>query len=353
MKRQEILSKILTNQAKYRQKQIGQALFNPLFKNWQDLSILDKVLRQKLQESLPYLSLSEVKILVSPTDGSKKAILKLADGNLIETVLMNNSRGQFTICLSSQVGCAMGCRFCATGSMGLNRNLSADEIIDQVRFWLYYLGPSNDDKNKITNIVIMGMGEPMANYEEIKEALNEVLKFTDIGKTHITVSTVGIFPVLENLLADKNWPNVRLAISLHAPNYLARKKIVPSTPPSYYKDLIKWSKEYLKKFGNRSHYLSFEYILISGFNDSLNDAKELSLLIKKIGQVKVNLIPCDDATDLGLKKSSDQSIRNFSEYLIKNGIRSTIRQSQGQDIAAACGQLITQEKKLSQGRESR
>ncbi len=353
IKRKKILEELFSDQPAYRFKQVRQALFNPKFNSWSNLSSLDKDLRQKLENALPYLSVREIESLSSPSDKSKKAILELADMSLIETVLMNNSRQQYTVCLSSQVGCQMGCRFCATGTMGLKRNLTADEIIDQYRYWLYSLGEKSDDKDKITNIVIMGMGEPLANYEEIKEALNEILNYTEIGPTHITVSTIGLFPILEKILNDSDWPNVRLAISLHAPNLEIRKKIIPTTPSDYYKNLVDWSKKYLKQFGNRSHYLSFEYIMIGGLNDSLDQAKELVKLIKRIGQVKVNLIPCNGSIDVSLKRSQEKDIRLFSEFIIKNNIRSTIRQSQGQDIAAACGQLITKEKSSPRGRESR
>jgi len=340
------LKEILASSPAYRFKQLKQAIFDVRFHSWKELTSLDKTLRQKLEEILPYLSVFNPKIFTSKADGSQKAILTLSDGEMIETVLMKNSRNQFTICLSSQVGCAMGCRFCATGKMGLIRNLTADEIVDQYRFWLYHLGAPVNDQNKITNIVIMGMGEPMANYEDIKNSLNDILKYTEVGPTHITVSTIGLFPILDKIMADPNWPNVRLAISLHAPNLAIRKKIIPSTPEDYFKKLLVWSKEYLAKFGNRSHYLSFEYIMINELNDSLAEAKELAELIKNIGQVKVNLIPCNGALDPKLKKSQDKNIRAFSEYLIQNGIRSTVRQSQGQDIAAACGQLITKKRPL-------
>ncbi|MFA6321987.1 MAG: 23S rRNA (adenine(2503)-C(2))-methyltransferase RlmN [Candidatus Buchananbacteria bacterium] len=342
--REEKFKKLFPSEPTYRIKQIQKGLFEPKLKDWDGFTFLSKPLREQLLESIDFISCQAVKILQSNLDQTAKAILKLNDDSLIETVLMENSRNQYTVCISSQVGCAMGCRFCATGRMGLTRSLEVDEIVDQYRFWQIFLADSRKSEKIITNIVVMGMGEPMANYENIKKAVSLLVDMAGLGETHITVSTIGLFPILAKVLLDKDWPNVRLAISLHASDYEIRKKIIPSTPTNYFQDLIDWSRNYLKKYGNRRHFLSFEYIMISGLNDSLVEAKKLLRLLKKIGHVKVNLIPCNDISVSELKKSQDIKIRQFSEFLIQNGIRTTIRRSMGQDIAAACGQLITKEK---------
>lgn len=341
--RKEQFIELFPKEPAFRLKQIQKGLFNPNIQSWEGFTSLSKEMREKMMENINFMSVSQHKIVSSKTDQTIKAALKLTDGNLIETVLMPNSRNQYTICLSSQIGCAMGCRFCATGKMGLNRNLSVDEIVDQYRFWFYYINQQRLEKI-ITNIVVMGMGEPFANYENIKEAVNYFIDYAGIGLTHITISTVGIFPILNSVLADKDWPNVRVAISLHAADNETRKKIIPSTTDKYFSNLTQWSKDYLEKYGNRRHFLSFEYIMIKDLNDKISDAEKLVKLIKNIGQVKVNLIPCNDVLASGLDKSQSEQIKKFAEYLLKNNIRVTVRRSMGQDIEAACGQLVTKEK---------
>jgi 23S rRNA (adenine2503-C2)-methyltransferase len=342
--RSEQFKAIFPQEPAFRLKQLEQALFDPKVKGWEEVTVLSKMIRQQLASRVPFISLAENQVFSSKNDGTKKALLRLADDSLIETVLMENSRNQFTVCLSSQVGCAMGCRFCATGRMGLIRSLTSDEIADQYRFWQNFLVRSGINEKQITNIVIMGMGEPLANYDNIKVALSQLIGPAGIGPTHITVSTIGLFPILAKILLDKDWPNVRLAISLHAADLKTRKQIIPQTPDNYYANLLDWSREYLKIYGNRSHYLSFEYIMIAGLNDSLAAAEKLFKLVKKIGQVKVNLIPCNEVLDSGLKNSREEQIRKFAEYLMGKGVTVTVRLSRGQDIAAACGQLIAKEK---------
>jgi len=324
---------------KFRWQQLQQALFNPKFKDWDDITSISKEMRETLKTDIPWISLTMAKLQSNPAGDTAKAALKTFDEKLLETVLMSNSRGELTICLSSQIGCSIGCRFCATGAGGFTRDLDFDEIIDQYRFWDNYIAEADLFKNKrISNIVIMGMGEPFLNYDNVKLAMTAILKNTELGETNITVSTVGLLPLLNNLLKDKNWPNIRLAISLHAADFGTRKKLIPLTPVDFFPELIEWSKKYLEKFGNRRHHLSFEYVMIAGFNDSLDQAAKLAKIAKKIGQVKINLIPCNP-TAANLNTSNSKQTLAFEKYLTDQGITATIRKSMGQDIDAACGQL--------------
>lgn len=335
--RSVILENLLIGQPAFRLRQIEQSLFSAKARSWADLTNLSAEWRAKLQSEVPFFSYINSQVLSSKTDGSHKAVLEMADGAKIETVLMKNSRDFFTICLSTQIGCARRCQFCATGEMGFKRNLEVDEIVDQYRFWLLWLA-ENGNETLITNLVLMGMGEPLDNYENVKKFLNLIFKYTEIGQTHVTVSTVGVWPVLDNLLADEDWPRVRLAISLHSALPETRAKLLPSSPPHFLEKLTVWAKQYLAKFGNRRHHLTFEYIMLAGVNDSSGQARALIDLVRKVGDVLVNLVPANPAAGQ-LKRSTDLAVENFQKQLEKEGITVTVRQSLGCDILAACGQL--------------
>lgn len=320
---------------KFRLKQINQALFESGKNNWDQATTLSKFMREKLIAFVPWTSLTCEKIW-EDTD-VQKALLKTQDGQMIETVLMKNRREQWTVCLSSQVGCAMNCAFCATGKMGFKRNLTEDEIVDQVRFWITQI-PTED---RISNLVVMGMGEPMANYEAVKSALNTILEYTDIGPTKITVSSVGFLPRLEELLDDEEWPPVRLAISLHSADTVARKQLMPSSTPDFLNELRGWAKRYLETHGNRNHHLTFEYLLLKGINDSPADAKKLSKYVHSIGHVKVNVIPYNDTGVF--EAPNKKAVDRFCELLEKSEIDVMRRRSLGGSISAACGQLAGSE----------
>lgn len=277
------------------------------------------------------MSVEEKDLQKSEIDGSEKALLQLQDGGLIETVLMENSKGNSTICVSSQVGCPVGCAFCNTGKMGLKRNLTKEEIIDQYRFWMY-------KENNISNIVFMGMGEPFLNYENVRNAIIDILKYTEIGKNHIVVSTVGVMDKLDNILNDELWSNVRLAISLHSAVNETRKKLIPIHTDKFFKDLTEWSEKYHKKFGGRNLYLSIEYTLLGEVNDSFEEAKALINFLKKIERVKVNLISYNQ-TVCGFRPAKEKYILKFQELIKKAGFVCTLRKSLGADIYGACGQL--------------
>lgn len=368
----------------FRLKQIETALLDPKVRSWEDVSTLPKDMREKLVTDVPFISLHTQLIQNDSKKETFKAIVKVEGDKFIETVLMKNRRDQWTICVSTQIGCAMACAFCATGKMGLTRNLDADEIVDQVRLWKYFLmdhpeitksesktqessshkkarhqeafeldedeeteftqtnTPRMIDLGRISNIVYMGMGEPLANYEQTKDSLNRILKNTDIGPTHITVSTVGILPRLEQILTDAEWPHVRMAVSLHSADVKTRKEIVQSSYDEFLPKLDEWTRKYLKKFGNRSHHLTFEYCMLKGVNDSPVAAKQLAVFVNRLGRIRVNLIPFN-FTESGFSSSSEETIQKFGDVLEKNGVTYTVRYSKGEEIDAACGQLIKNE----------
>jgi len=329
----------LSYQPVFRIKQISRAFFDSAIRGWEDVSTLPKNVREMIVgDSVPFISVEVANLVHDDAGETFKAALRLWDGELIEAVLMKNGRGYWTICVSAQVGCAMGCSFCATGKMGLSRQLSVDEIVDQLRVWQWFLADHPDMEQYISNIVYMGMGEPMANYENVRDSLNLILENTDIGPTHITVSSVGVLPVLEKLLDDEKWPHVKIAISLHSADEETRKRIVPTSYDEFLPRLSRWAKMYLERFGNRRHHLTFEYVMLNGVNDSKMHAEVLAKYVESIGNVKVNLIPYN-ATDDEFEPSLLSALNLFEKILEAHDVVVTIRHSKGQDIAAACGQL--------------
>ncbi|MBI5793754.1 23S rRNA (adenine(2503)-C(2))-methyltransferase RlmN [Candidatus Uhrbacteria bacterium] len=325
----------------FRWNQIESSFFSSA-KNWSEVTAIPSAMRERLSP-IPWMSVELVQMQVSKNGDTHKALLEVDGGKEIETVLMKNPRGAWTICVSSQVGCAMRCGFCATGKMGLTRSLISDEIVDQYRFWgdyllTYNLQPKTFVPLRISNIVFMGMGEPLANYEAVKESLNTLLAHTDLGKTRITVSTVGVLPRLEQILTDQDWPHVRLAVSLHSAIAQTRKQIVPTSYDDFLPKLEDWAKRYLTKFGNRRHHLTFEYVMLKDVNDTPAHAKALALFVNRIGHVRVNLIPYN-LTGVEFECSEDSAIKQFLAALEDRHVTTTRRRTMGSDIAAACGQL--------------
>ncbi|MBU4452677.1 23S rRNA (adenine(2503)-C(2))-methyltransferase RlmN [Candidatus Parcubacteria bacterium] len=331
--RNELINQLFPDLPRFREDQINTALFDPSNKNWDKLTTLSKEMRDQIIKSVPWTSLHCAKIIESGDKETRKALLQTQDMHAIESVLMKNKREQWTICISSQIGCAMGCAFCATGKMGLTRNLDIDEIVDQIRFWQSQI--KTDER--ISNIVVMGMGEPLINYENVRDALNLILKYTSVGKTRITVSTAGVLPRMQQILTDPLWPHVRFAVSLHSVDVKVRKQIMPSSTPTFLDDLAIWAKQYLSLHGNRRHHLTFEYLLLSGINDSDADAKKLANYVNKIGDIKVNVLIYNQ-TDV-FSAPTKERIQAFSKVLQNCGVNATRRRSMGQDIFAACGQL--------------
>lgn len=338
--RKQVFDELFPDAEAFRWKQAMAALFNPAFFGWKNATDLPEDMREQLETRVPWMSVKAALIQESSRHDTFKAALTVEDGQLIESVLMKNARGVWTICVSSQVGCAMRCAFCATGKMGLSRNLDTDEIVDQYRFWTAYLRDRRDLPPRISNVVFMGMGEPMANYDHVRSALNTWLAHTDLGRTHITVSTVGILPRLEQLLNDEQWPHVRLAVSLHSADPIVRQRIVPTSYDDFLPKLADWSRRYLQKFGNRRHHLTFEYVMLAGVNDTDKQAKQLASFVAGIGRVRVNLIPYN-FTGIAFHCSAPTTLDRFQTILEDQGVTVTRRRTMGDDITAACGQLIT------------
>ncbi len=347
--RKEQFNQLFPDTPAYRWKQIEQAFFVPTILSWDGVTSLSKEMRARLVD-VPFMSVTAKQVMVSAKKDTHKALLELGDEQVVESVLMENARGDWTICVSSQVGCAMRCGFCATGKMGLKRSLTADEIVDQYRFWIQYLTPTpipqlpTSNPQRISNIVFMGMGEPLANYINVRDTLNTWLTYTDIGKTRITVSTVGVLPRLEQILTDKDWPHVRLAVSLHSAIAETRKQIVPTSYDDFLPKLQDWARRYLKLLGNRRHHLTFEYVMLKDVNDTDEHARALSTFVHSIGNVRCNLIPYN-LTDCEFSRSEDSQIAKFLSILEKSDVVATRRKTMGDDIAAACGQLIVLSKK--------
>ncbi|MBT3292912.1 23S rRNA (adenine(2503)-C(2))-methyltransferase RlmN [Candidatus Peregrinibacteria bacterium] len=345
LNRHDHFKKLFPKEPKFRIKQIEKAYFTQSMKGWDDVTTLGKEMRSVLTKEIPWISCKSVSVLSSKTGDTHKAVLEGLDGELFETVLMANNRDQWTICVSSQIGCAMGCVFCATGAMGLKRDLSSDEIADQFRFWRQFLLDRPELNQRISNVVFMGMGEPLVNIENVKAAIKTWLDYTDIGPTRITVSTVGVLPVLQEILTDPDWPAVRIAISLHSPEEESRRKIVPTTAPKFHEKLARWTRDYQGVLGNRRHHITFEYTLIAGVNDNAQEAKELVKFVKRCGEAKVNVIPLNPVMGKEFSASSRQGIEEFKKVLLDSNIDVTERKTMGQDIAAACGQLALKIKK--------
>lgn len=285
-----------------------------------------KELRSGL-ERMAYIS--DLKLLrrLKSSDGTEKFLFSLEDAETIESVLIPDD-ARLTLCISSQVGCAMGCKFCLTGKLGLVRNLGAYEIADQVIAVNRLVLPQ-----KITNIVMMGMGEPLANLDEVAEALWRITEFIGISKRRITLSTAGPVPGMA-LLADRA-PHVNLAVSLNASSDKVRDDIMPINRRYPLKALIEACKKF--PLGPRRR-ITFEYVLIGGVNDSPEDADRLVKLVRGL-RCKINLIPLNPHPESGMKRPSDAVVLKFQKALVDSGLTAFIRESKGQDILAACGQL--------------
>jgi 23S rRNA (adenine2503-C2)-methyltransferase len=271
-------------------------------------------------------------------DGTEKFLLRLADGRQIESVFIPDTPAM-TFCISTQVGCAMACAFCLTGKMGLVRNLTAAEIVGQVRV----LAGALNMRDTRFNIVLMGMGEPLHNYDETMKALRILADEHGFGMSprRITLSTVGLLPALERLAQEPVMPN--LAISLHAPTDLQRGELVPINRKYGVTDIIEACKRFPLKKRNR---ITFEYVLLAGVNDSPQDARRLAKLVAGV-KAKVNLIPLNAAAGIPFERPSDEAIDRFARVVSEHGIDVSVRKSRGRDIRAACGQLIVEGPKKS------
>lgn len=324
------------NQPKFRLEQIRKAVFKDGISSFSEISTIPKDLRELLEGELKILSFETERFLISDDKKSMKALLRLSDNSCIETVLLSPRPGTWTACISSQVGCPLGCEFCATGKGGFRRDLYSEEITDQILFWRQYLNRKKFPD--LSNIVYMGMGEPMLNWENVKKSVEGLIdiKLFNFGSRSISISTVGVKGGIEKFLSD--FPQVNMAISLHFPDDETRSKFMPANRNYNLENL----KEDLKKYFKKSKRKVFmEYIMFDELNDSLDDAKKLVAYLNSIGNVyllHVNLISYNE-TFGEFKASSKNKIERFKNFLLQNKINATIRKSLGTEIAGACGQL--------------
>ncbi len=325
-----MIKEILAREPKYRLVQVNQAIFSDLAESWDEVTALPKKLRETLQAECPLEINAELSL--SDDKDTAKALIRLADGKFIETVLMRHEDGRNTVCVSCMVGCPMKCAFCATGEMGLLRKLTADEIITQVLFFSRFLKKENA---RVGSVVFMGMGEPFLNYDNVMQAvriLNNPECF-GIGARHISISTCGIFDGIRKLTTEDI--AVNLAISLHAPNDEVRRKIMPVAEGYTIAELLTVIDEYIAKTRRK---VMFEYLLIDGVNDTDEMARELATILKHKLCV-VNLIQYNDTG--AFVASSHNRMNRFKEILEKAKIEVTMRYRFGRDIKGACGQLAT------------
>jgi len=327
---------------RYRLDQVRRAVFSEAAASYDEIATLPADLREGLKREAPLMSVTERRVEVSADGRAHKALLALSDGKIVETVLLRPSPVRWTTCISCQVGCAVGCTFCATGLMGLLRSLTPEEITDQVLFWRQYM-KRQGLSGRLDNVVYMGMGEPFAVYEQLSESLRALMdqKRFSIGARHIAVSTSGIAPQMERF--GRDFPQVNLALSLHAADDALRTKLVPVNKAYPLAALAKAIKNYLASTPRK---LFLEYVLLRGENDRPQDSKALIAYVKSLGPrelLHVNLIVYNE-TDTPHKASPEESAREFQQGLLDAGIHATVRQNLGRDIQGACGQLVVLEK---------
>lgn len=311
----------------FRAEQIFKWLYQEKVKSFDEMTNLSLELREKLKNNYTLCNYNILKKLES-SDGTKKYLFDILDGNIIESVLMEYHYGK-SVCVSSQVGCKMGCKFCASTGIPFVRNLTAGEIVEQI------LAIEQDTGEKISNIVFMGIGEPLDNYDNVIKAIRILNnpKGLGIGARHISVSTSGLVPRIYDLAKE----NIQctLSVSLHASNNEKRSSMMPVNNRYSVEELIKACKDYIAMTNKR---ISFEYALAKDNNDNMQDAKELANLLKGM-LCHVNLIPINKIENGKFTKSSNENIIKFRDYLNDHGIVATIRRELGSDIEAACGQL--------------
>jgi len=314
---------------RYRGRQIASWIYAKGATDIAAMSDLPKELRQKLTEQAE-VALPEVERRTPSQDGSEKLVLRLGDGARIQAVLMPDE-DRLTLCVSTQVGCGFGCAFCFTGTMGVERNLTAGEIVGQVMAARAGLLPGS----RLTHIVYMGMGEPLANYAATVKSIRILTdpRGLALAPRRITVSTVGLVSGIERL-AKENL-RVNLAISLHATSNEIRDRIMPVNKGFAIEELLQACRRFPVAFRQR---ITFEYVLLEGVNDGAEDARRLVRLLKGI-RGKINLIPFNDWEGSGFQRPPLQRILGFQAILLEHGIRATVRWSKGEDIGAACGQL--------------
>ena len=311
----------------FRAEQVFKWIYESKVSSFDEMTNLSLELREKLKQNYTMCNFNIIKKQES-SDGTKKYLFDVLDGNAIETVLMSYHHG-YSICVSSQIGCKMGCKFCASTGIKFIRNLTSGEIVEQI------LAVERDNNIRISNVVFMGIGEPLDNYDNVVKAIRIINnpKGLNIGARHISISTSGLVPKIYQL-AEENI-QCTLSISLHATTDEKRSSMMPVNNRYNIEELLKACKDYIKNTNRR---ISFEYALAKDNNDNLEDAKRLVKLLK--GMIcHVNLIPINKIENGAYTKSSNENIIRFRDYLNEHGIVATIRRELGSDIDAACGQL--------------
>lgn len=314
---------------RYRSVQILRWLYQKGAHSIEEMTNLAKTFRQQLSQVCAISTLDPLRI-EEARDGTKKFLFQLEDGNRIESVLIPDKK-RLTLCLSTQVGCALGCRFCLTGKSGWKRDLKASEILNQILSVRELLA----DRTSITNVVLMGMGEPLANYENTLKAI-ELMIHPDAFKfssRRITLSTAGLLPELEKLTKEKM--QFRLAVSLNASDDETRSHLMPINRRYPLKMVLEICRNFPLR---RRARITFEYVLLEGINDSPEDARRLIRILRGIPS-KVNLIPLNEAPGIPFKRSAEEKVKEFQEILMEGGLTAIVRTSKGIEISAACGQL--------------
>lgn len=335
------LRKMLADLPVYRTRQAADAVFKMGAASFDEITALPRSIRGRLKAT-PVLSMELESLRMSKDGLAHKAVLRLGDGKRIETVLMRPKPGLWTACISSQVGCALACSFCATGLMGFDRNLAAEEITDQVLFWRQYLR-SQGCGEKLSNIVYMGMGEPFLNLDNVTTSLkwlSDPEQF-GIGQRHLSVSTVGIVPGMERFA--KTFSQVNLALSLHAATPELRTKLVPANK-THSLDRLKRALQLYFKNNNRKVFI--EYVLLKGVNDRSEDAEALVRFLRSVAPpqlLHVNLIVWNP-TNTSHSPTSREAAKKFFNVLRRANQPATFRKNLGADIEGACGQLVLQER---------
>lgn len=312
----------------FRAAQLYDWMHCKLAAGYDEMTNLPLALRSKLKENYPYTSLLPIEVQESRLDGTKKFLFGLADGNVVESVWMKYKHGN-SVCISSQVGCKMGCRFCASTLDGWERNLLPSEMLDQI----YTISRLTGER--VSNVVVMGTGEPMDNYDNLLTFIRILTEEhgLHISQRNITVSTCGIVPKMKELAEEKL--QITLALSLHATTDEKRRKLMPIANTWHLDELMEACAYYFEKTGRR---ITFEYSLVGGVNDSLEDAAQLSALAGRLN-AHVNLIPVNPIKERDYRQSGQSEILAFKNKLEKNKINVTIRREMGRDIDGACGQL--------------
>ncbi|MBI2758381.1 MAG: 23S rRNA (adenine(2503)-C(2))-methyltransferase RlmN [Chloroflexi bacterium] len=315
----------------YRAKQIWQGLYQQFYNSPAQFSNLPKILREKMADELDFAGIEPAHDLDSSDGQTRKTLFKLRDGYVIETVLMRYDKRR-TLCISSQAGCAMGCVFCATGQMGFKRHLSSGEIVAQV---MYYARALHEQKQTVTNVVLMGMGEPFHNYENTMAAIDRLNDADgyNFGARRFTISTVGLVPAIKRFADEKR--QVNLAISLHAAHDDLRLNMMPINKKYNIEEILETCRYYVAQTGRR---ITFEWALINGVNDTPEEARKLAGRLKGL-LCHVNAIPLNPTKGYEGRATTHERAIKFKEALEQAGIPCTIRMRRGIDIAAGCGQL--------------